>query len=113
MIGDAEHVEAVATVEVDELPKSKLPIAPRRMGVELAKQRSLHDLSVWLGHPRMGNGVVNVVGKGGSPPAWVGGLPGRADRSSGLLAPAVGTADGAGLLYGKAATPSRGVTVAG
>ena len=51
VIGDAENVEAVAAVEIDELAEPKLPIAPRRMGVELAKQRPLHARSVRLGRP--------------------------------------------------------------
>ena len=41
VIGDAEHVEAGLTVGIDELTDRLRTVAPGRVGVELAQQRSL------------------------------------------------------------------------
>ena len=38
MVGDAEHVEAVAPVEIDDLAERQLPVAPGRVRVQLAEQ---------------------------------------------------------------------------
>jgi hypothetical protein len=38
VVGDGEHVEAVRPVEIDELGKGQCPVAPPRVGVELAQQ---------------------------------------------------------------------------
>jgi hypothetical protein len=73
VVGDAEDVEARAAVEVDELAERELPVAPGGVRVELAEEclRSVslaHALSVLRRAGRVGNGVVNVVGKDSSPP---------------------------------------------
>ena len=50
VVGHAEHVEALAPVEVDELGKRQRTVAPARVGVELAEQRldlPAHPQSVW------------------------------------------------------------------
>ena len=39
VVGDAEDVEAVASVQVDELGQRERAVAPPRVGVELAEQR--------------------------------------------------------------------------
>jgi hypothetical protein len=47
VVGDAEDVEALPPVEVDELRHRQEPVAPGRVGVELAEEQvGLHDLSV-------------------------------------------------------------------
>jgi hypothetical protein len=38
VVGDAEHVEARSSVEIDQLGERQLAVAPRRVGVELAQQ---------------------------------------------------------------------------
>ena len=40
VVGDAEHVEPVTSVEIDELGDGQLAVAPARMRVQLAEQRS-------------------------------------------------------------------------
>jgi hypothetical protein len=62
--------------------------------VQLAEKHSIHAQSVGRGRRRMGNGLVNVVGKGSSPPARVGGLPGRGEWEPRAIACAAGTVDG-------------------
>jgi hypothetical protein len=49
VVRDAEHVEASAADEVDELAHAQLAVAPRRVSVELGKQRfrpGSHDISM-------------------------------------------------------------------
>ncbi len=51
VVGDAEDVEAVPAVEVDELPNRQLAVAPGRMRVELAEERpylraGVHEVSL-------------------------------------------------------------------
>jgi hypothetical protein len=38
MVGDAENVEAVPPVEIDDLTERQLPVAPGCMRVQLAEQ---------------------------------------------------------------------------
>jgi hypothetical protein len=69
VIGDAEHVEGVTPVEVDELPERERAVAPRRMRVELAEQRldlPAHPArSVLATRARVGRGVVTMEGRHG------------------------------------------------
>ena len=53
VVGDAEHVEPVASVEVDELGHGQCAVAPPRVRVELAEQRldlPAHPIAVSV-HP--------------------------------------------------------------
>jgi hypothetical protein len=45
VVGDAEDVEAATAVQVDDLLKRQVAVAPCRVGVELAEKRSLHARS--------------------------------------------------------------------
>src|SRR5688572_19311485 len=87
VIGDAEDVEPGAAVEVDELPEGQLAVAPSRVGVELAEQRPrrrlVHEASVRRGGRQMGNQVVNVLRKDGSPQARTGLVKNRREASEG------------------------------
>jgi len=40
VVGDAEHVEAVASIQVDELGDAQCTVAPVRVGMKLAEQRT-------------------------------------------------------------------------
>jgi hypothetical protein len=101
VIRDAEDVEAGAAVEIDELPQCQLAVAPGGVGVKLAEQLGFHALSFGRRGRHVGNGVVNVVGKGSSPPARFGGLPGRLGAPT-LQTRRPGTVDGGRLPARKA-----------
>src|SRR5262249_30632190 len=46
VIGDAEHVEVVPAVEINELPERELAVAPRGVCMKLAEQEAVHHLEV-------------------------------------------------------------------
>jgi hypothetical protein len=48
VVGHAEHVEARATVLIDELPQGERSIAPGRMGMKLAEERPPTGGYFWL-----------------------------------------------------------------
>ena len=65
MVGDREDVEAVASVEIDELGKRQLSVAPARVRVELAEKGldlPAHPHAGWL--QKAGNGADEWLRRG-------------------------------------------------